>query len=81
MDVSLAQIQKILSDETLVNEVVAKVLEDPKVMDDLAENVADEIGDYLEDDPVFRKKILEAAAGSPDFRKRIIAELVNDLAD
>ena len=37
--------------------------------------------DAIEDDPTVRKKIINAAMESPDFKKRIIKELVNEIGD
>lgn len=81
MDVNTADVMKLLQDEKLVDEVVAKVVDDPEVLDDLAENIADELSDYLEDDPVIRQKIISAAVGSPGFRKRIVKELADEIGD
>lgn len=80
-DISRADIMKVLDDESLVDEVVKKVVDDPDVLADLAEDMADEIADYLEDDPVIRQKLMDAAIKSPDFKKRVIKELVDELGD
>ncbi len=80
-DLSKADILKLLKDETLVDEVVKKVIEDPDVLADLAEDLAGEIADYLEDDPAIRQKLIDAAIGSPDFRKKVIKELADELGD
>lgn len=81
MDISKADVLKLLQDKKLVDEVVKKVVDDPEVLDELAEDVADEIADYLEDDPTVRQKIINAALGSADFKKRIVKELVDEIGD
>ncbi len=81
LDLSQADIQSVLKDETLVNDVVKKVIEDPEVLADLAEDLADEIAEQLEDDPVIRQKLITAAIKSPDFKNRVIRELADELSD
>lgn len=81
LDLSKADIQSVLQDETLVNDVVKKVIEDPEVLADLAEDLADEIAEQLEDDPVIRQKLITAAIKSPDFKNRVIRELADELSD
>lgn len=81
MDISSADVLTLLKDDKLVDEVVKKVVDDPEVLDDLAEDVADKISDYLEDDPAIRQKIINAAIGNADFKKRIVKELVDEIGD
>ena len=81
IDINKADVLKLLQDDKLVDEVVKKVVDDPEVLDGLAEDVADEISDYLEDDPAIRQKIINAALGNADFKKRIIKELVDEIGD
>ncbi|MFH1519495.1 MAG: hypothetical protein ABIE75_02870 [Candidatus Omnitrophota bacterium] len=81
MDINKTDVLKLLKDDKLVNEVVKKVVDDPEVLDELAEEVAEEMADYLEDDPAIRQKIINAALGSPDFKKRVIKELVDEIGD
>lgn len=81
LELSREDIQSVLQDETLVNDVVKKVIEDPEVLADLAEDLADEIAEQLEDDPVIRQKLIDAAIKSPDFKKRVIRELADEFGD
>jgi len=81
MDLSTADIMKLLQDKKLIDDVIAKVVGDPEALDGLAEDVADEISDYIEDDPAIRQRIINAAIGSADFRKRIVKELVDEIGD
>ncbi len=74
-----ADVRELLKDQGLMADVAKAVVEDPEAMDDLAEDIADKLSDELEDDPELKKKIVEAAVASPDFRKRIIRKLVEDL--
>ena len=81
MDINTADVLKLLQDKKLIDAVVEKVVDDPEVLDELAEEVADEIADYLEDDPAIRQRIINAAIASPDFKKRVIKELVDEIGD
>jgi hypothetical protein len=81
IEISEHEVRKLLQDEKLVNEVIAKVVEDPDVLDDLAEDVADELSDLLEDDPAFQQKIINVALANPEFKKRIVKELIDELGD
>ena len=81
MDIKKADVMELLGDEKLVNEVVKKIVEDPEVLDDLAEDIGEEIANYLEHDPKVRQKIINAALASPDFKKRIVKEIVDEIGD
>lgn len=47
MDTNTADVMKLLDDDKLVDQVVQKFIEDPEVLDDVAEAIADEIADFL----------------------------------
>jgi hypothetical protein len=81
MDINKADVLNLLQDEKLIDDVVKRVVDDPEVLDDLAEEIADEMSDYLEDDPVVKQKIINAALGNADFKKRIVKELVDEIGD
>jgi len=81
MDISKADVQKLLQNDKLVDEVVKKVVEDPEVLKDLAEEVAEQISDYIEEDPAIRQKVIKAALGSPGFKQRVIKELADGISD
>ena len=71
--------RRILKDGKLMNEIICKVVDDPEILDNLAESVADEISGILEDDPEFKQKVLNTALSNPEFKRRIIKELVDEL--
>jgi len=81
IDITNADVSKLLQDGKLVDEVVKEILEDPEALDDLADKVAEEIADHLENDSVIKQKVIEAAIGNPDFRKRVVKELVDEIGD
>jgi hypothetical protein len=62
-----------------MTEIAKAVVEDPETLDSVADDIADKLSDELEDDPAWRQRIVEAAMASPDFKKKIIRKLVDDL--
>ena len=72
-------VRELLQDPELVTAIIKAVIEDPEAMDDLAEDIADKLSDELEEDPELMRKVVEAAMASPEFKKRVIKELVEDL--
>ncbi len=81
MDINKADVLNLLQDEKLIDDVVKKIVDDPEALDDLAEDIADEMSDYLENDPAIKQKIINAALGNNDFKKRIVKELVDKIGD
>ncbi len=81
IDVSESDIRKLLKDPGLVEEIAKGVMEDPEALGDLAENIADELSDVLEDDPEFRAKIIESAMGNNAFRSRLVKKLAEEFTD
>lgn len=81
MDISTADVATLLKDNKLVDEIVKKVVGDPEALGELAEDVADQMAECLEDDPAIRQRILNGAFASPEFKKRIVEELVDELGD
>jgi len=81
MDIKTADVETLLKDNKLVNEIVKKVVDDPEALGELAEDVADEMAECLENDPAIKQKIINGAFASPEFKKRIVEELVSEFAD
>lgn len=74
-----SDVRKLLQDPELIADIAKAVVEDPEAMNDLAECIADGLSDQIEEDPELRAKIVEVAVASPDFKKRIIRKLVEEL--
>ena len=72
-------VRKLMQDSKLMTEIAKAVVEDPETLDSVADDIAEKLSDELEDDPVWRQKIVQAAMASPDFKKKIIRKLVDDL--
>ncbi|CAN2046821.1 conserved hypothetical protein [Candidatus Magnetomoraceae bacterium gMMP-1] len=79
--ISTVDAVKLLQDEKLMDEVINQVVDDPVIMADLAEDMADELSDLIEDDPVFKQKLMTAAMATTNFKKMILKSLVKELDD
>lgn len=73
--------QKILRGGKSVEEVISRVVENPSVMEDLAENVADYLSDVLKDDRAFRQRVIDVATANQGFKKRVMKGLVDEIID
>ena len=76
-----AEVRKLLQDPTLIDEITKSVLENPSALNDLADDIAGELSDVLEDDPDFRSKIIQAAMGNEAFKSRLVKKLAEEVAD
>jgi len=74
-----ADVRKLLHDSRLMTEIAKAVVEDAETLDSVADDIADKLSDELEDDPTWRQRIVQAAMASPDFKKKIIRKLVEEL--
>ena len=68
-----------MQDGDLKADIAKAVAEDPSAMDDLAEDIADELEDELEDDPDFKKQLIDAAMGNPQFKQKVVREIMDDI--
>ena len=74
-------VHKLLEDPGLVEEIAKGVMEDPVTLDGLAEEIADELSDMLEDDPEIRANIIQSAMGNKAFKDRLLRKLAKKLGD
>ncbi len=72
-------VRKLLRDSKMREAIVKAAAEDPKTVDSLAGDIADKLSDELEDDPEIRQQIVDAAIASPEFKKRVVRKIVEDL--
>jgi len=79
MGIEKALTLALLKNEELVDQAVETMVEDPDAMDDLAGDIADKLSDLIEDDQGMRRRILDAAVASEDFRKRVVKELIEKI--
>ena len=73
-------VRGLMDDKELMAEVAKAIVEDPKAMDDLADDIADKLEDELEDNPELRRQIVDAAVVNPEFKKRIVKKLADELS-
>ena len=69
----------LLQDSGFAEEVVKALVEHPKAMANLADDIADKLEDVLEDDPELKKRIVDAAMTKEEFKNKIIGTLVHEL--
>ena len=72
--------ERLLQDKSLMEDVAKAMVEDPETMASLADDIADKLSDALEDDPEMRRRIVESAIASPDFKRKIVSKLVEELS-
>ncbi len=75
------EIFTLLQDEKFVNEVIGQALESPDVMDELAEDIAEDLSDVIEDDPRLQRQLLTQAMNKEGFKNQVIQKLVEELRD
>jgi 3-methyladenine DNA glycosylase AlkC len=76
-----SEVHKLLQDPNLVKDITEAVLADPAALNELAEDIADELSDVLEDDPEFKSQIIQAAMANDTFKKRLMIKLAKEVAD
>ena len=75
------EIYNLLQDEDFVNEVIGQALESPDVMEELADDIAEDLSDFIEDDPRLQRQLVTQAMNQQGFKNRVIQKLVEELAD
>ena len=81
IEVSREDARKVLDDKKFMDEVVREALADPEVLEGLAESVADEISEVIEEDPRYTQKIIEAVRQDAGFKKHLVKALIDELSD
>ncbi len=75
------EISTLLQDEEFTNEVIQQAVASPEVVENLAAEIADELSDFMEDDPQFRSRLVTEALKRDDFRQHVIDKLVEEIND
>ncbi len=75
-----ADVQRLMQNQEIMAEIATALVEDPTTMDQLADDIADKLEDELEDNPDMRALIVDAAIAGPEFRKRIVTKLAEQLS-
>ena len=71
--------EKFLKQSKIVDEIVSNVVKDPRMVTDLADEVADQLEDLIEEDGGLMNKILAAASENKEFRSRVVKQLSTKL--
>ena len=75
-----SDVQRLMQNQELMAEVAGALVQDPKTMDQLVDEIAGKLQDELEDNPEVRKQIIDAAVASTEFKKKIVAKLADELS-
>jgi len=75
-----SDVKKLTEDRELMAEVAKAIVQDPEAMDNLADDIADKLEDELGDNPELRKQIVDAGVANPEFKKRIVKKLADELS-
>ncbi len=76
-----SEISTFLQDEKFTNEVIKQAVANPEVVEDLAAEIADELSEFMEDDPQFRQRLVTEALKRDDFKQQVIDNLIEELND
>ena len=79
--VQLEDVKGILEDEELVADIANAVVATPGVLEALADDIAGELEEEMENVPALRKQIISAAMASPEFKKMLASKLAAEIED
>jgi len=75
-----SDVARLVEDKELMADVVKALVEDSDAMDNLADDIADKLEGELEDNSDLRRQIVDSAMSSPEFKKKIVAKLAEELS-
>jgi len=81
LNIEKSDVRRLLEDEELAEDVVKAIIDDPDALEELAEDVAEELSDMIEDEPELRRTIIDAAIATPAFRQKVVRELAKEIGD
>ena len=76
--IQASDVKELLRDKELMAEIAVAVVEDPNMLDSLANDIAEEIDEEMENAPELRKQIIDAAMALPEFRKELASKIVDE---
>ena len=80
-DMSEKEVSTFLKDKRLTSEIVKRVVSNKETLDKLAEDIADDLSDAIENYPTIKKQIVAAAMRDPRFKERVVRALVSEMSD
>ncbi len=78
--VAAHDVAMLLKDESFVKQLVEAILGDPQLREEVVEEVADVLGDLLDDDPRFRRRMAETVLSDPARKAKVIRQLADSLS-
>ena len=73
-----SDVKELLRDKELMSEIAGAVVEDPNMLESLADDIAGEIDEEMENAPELRKQIIDAAMALPEFRKKLASKIIEE---
>ena len=80
-NVTAHEISSLFQDEEFVNAVIEQAVEQPEVMENLAEEIAGELSDMMEDDPQLQRRLVSQALKTDGFKQQVIENLIAEISD
>lgn len=74
----LSEIEILAGDKALMDDVIANILKDQEVVNDLLGEVIDEVANIFQHDAEFRGKLIATALADPDLREMVKRDLLAD---
>ena len=74
-----SDVERLMQDQSLMGEVVQAIVSDPNTMDDLAGDIADKLENQMEDSVELRRQIVDAVVNNPEFKRKIVEKLAEDI--
>ena len=66
---------ELITNKRIVEEIISELVGEPAVLSKLEEAVSDDVGELLEEDPDFRRGVVEAASSSLSFQEQVMARI------
>jgi len=79
LNISQSDVLNLMNSKQFMNAVIKKAVDDPEIMDDLTDSIADELSDILEGNTEITSRLLEEAMTDPSTQKKIIEKCLDNL--
>jgi len=72
-------VAKRIGNNGLIHDTIRRIIENPEVIQELVDNVADEMADLLEEDQEIKRKIMAVIPEDTSFQKSVLCEVVSKI--
>ena len=79
--IEASDISGLMQNPELMADIAKAVTESPGVMDAMADNVAGELEEDIQNYPELKKQIIDAVMANPQFKNRLVSKIVEELED